>query len=68
MNVVATAAPRTAQTYKSAYRPIWCPGCGDYSVLSSVTKALASLGLPPEEIVVVSGIGCCWRFPAYTNC
>jgi 2-oxoglutarate ferredoxin oxidoreductase subunit beta len=68
MNDVATAAPRTAQTYKSTYKPIWCPGCGDYSVLSSVTKALAKLDLPPEEVVVVSGIGCSSRIPAYTNC
>jgi 2-oxoglutarate ferredoxin oxidoreductase subunit beta len=68
MNDIATAAPRTAQTYKSTYKPIWCPGCGDYSVLSSVTKALAKLDLPPEEVVVVSGIGCSSRIPAYTNC
>jgi 2-oxoglutarate ferredoxin oxidoreductase subunit beta len=68
MNDVATAAPRTAQAYKSTYKPIWCPGCGDYSVLSSVTKALAKLALPPEEVVVVSGIGCSSRIPAYTTC
>jgi 2-oxoglutarate ferredoxin oxidoreductase subunit beta len=68
MNDIATAAPRTAQTYKSTYKPIWCPGCGDYSVLSSVTKALAKLDLPPEEVAVVSGIGCSSRIPAYTNC
>ncbi|MGE5168799.1 MAG: 2-oxoacid:ferredoxin oxidoreductase subunit beta [Rudaea sp.] len=68
MNDVATSAPRTAQAYKSTYKPIWCPGCGDYSVLSSVTKALAKLDLPPEEVVVVSGIGCSSRIPAYTNC
>ena len=46
MNDVATTPPRTAQAYKSTYKPIWCPGCGDYSVLSSVTKALAKLDLP----------------------
>lgn len=68
MNDVATCAPRTAQTYKSSYKPIWCPGCGDYSVLSSVTKALAKVNVPPEEVVVVSGIGCSSRIPAYTNC
>ncbi|HWC45293.1 MAG TPA: 2-oxoacid:ferredoxin oxidoreductase subunit beta, partial [Casimicrobiaceae bacterium] len=68
MNDVATRAPRTAQTYKSAYKPIWCPGCGDYAVLSSVTKALAGLDIPPEDVVVVSGIGCSSRIPAYTNC
>jgi len=69
MNDVATACPPiAAQQYKSAYKPIWCPGCGDYSVLSSVTKALAKIAVPPEEVVVVSGIGCSSRIPAYTSC
>jgi 2-oxoglutarate ferredoxin oxidoreductase subunit beta len=61
-------APRTAAAYKSSDKPIWCPGCGDYSVLSSVTKALAKVGEPPENVAVVSGIGCSSRIPAYTNC
>jgi 2-oxoglutarate/2-oxoacid ferredoxin oxidoreductase subunit beta len=54
--------------YKSDTTPIWCPGCGDYHVLLSLTRALAELGLPPERIAVVSGIGCSSRIPAYTNC
>ena len=54
--------------YKSELKPIWCPGCGDYSVLSSVTKALAIVQVPPAEVVVVSGIGCSSRIPAYTSC
>ena len=68
MNDAAVCAPRTAQAYKSRYKPIWCPGCGDYSVLSSVTRAFAKLELVPEEVVVVSGIGCSSRIPAYTAC
>ena len=69
MSDVATArAPLTAQSYKSSYKPIWCPGCGDYSVLSSLTKALAKIAVPPEDVVVVSGIGCSSRIPAYTTC
>jgi 2-oxoglutarate ferredoxin oxidoreductase subunit beta len=58
-------APLTASDFKSDYKPIWCPGCGDYSVLSSFTRAFASLGLQPENTVVVSGIGCSSRIPAY---
>jgi 2-oxoglutarate ferredoxin oxidoreductase subunit beta len=54
--------------FKSDATPIWCPGCGDYHVLLSLTRALAELGLPPERIAVVSGIGCSSRIPAYTNC
>jgi len=58
----------TPATFKSGTKPIWCPGCGDYSVLSSITKAFAMLALKPEETVVVSGIGCSSRIPAYTSC
>ncbi len=74
MNDVITeeAAPTTsglsAASFKSAYKPIWCPGCGDYTVLSSVTKALAAMGVPPKDCAVVSGIGCSSRIPAYTTC
>ena len=54
--------------YKSETKPIWCPGCGDYHVLMALTKALAALGLPPEQFAIVSGIGCSSRIPAYTTC
>ena len=57
----------TAQDFKSDVKPIWCPGCGDYAVLSAVTKALAELNVPREQIAFVSGIGCSSRIPAYTN-
>jgi len=53
--------------YKSDYKPIWCPGCGDYSVLTSITKALAVLGVARENAAIVSGIGCSSRIPAYTS-
>jgi 2-oxoglutarate ferredoxin oxidoreductase subunit beta len=65
-SATAHVSPLSApQAYKSDYKPIWCPGCGDYSVLSAFTKAFATLGRKPEEIVVVSGIGCSSRIPAY---
>jgi len=67
MTAVAAVA-FTPQSYKSDVKPVWCPGCGDFSVLSAVTKALAKLALPPEQVAVVSGIGCSSRIPAYTNC
>ena len=57
-----------ASAYKSDIEPVWCPGCGDFHVLLSITKALAELGRAPEDIAVVSGIGCSSRIPAYTNC
>jgi 2-oxoglutarate ferredoxin oxidoreductase subunit beta len=68
MNAPTPPAPLTFSAYKSSYKPIWCPGCGDYSVLSSITKALAKVQVPPHEVVVVSGIGCSSRIPAYTTC
>ena len=63
-----TTAPLTARDYTSDTKPIWCPGCGDYSVLLSISKAFAELALAPENIAVISGIGCSSRIPAYTNC
>jgi len=54
--------------YRSAVKPVWCPGCGDYSVLMALQKAFAALALPPESIAVVSGIGCSSRLPAYLDC
>lgn len=45
----------------------WCPGCGDYSILAQMKKMLPDLGLPLEQIVFVSGIGCSSRFPYYMN-
>mgnify|MGYP006284554137 CR=1 FL=1 len=46
----------------------WCPGCGDFAVLSTLQKVFATLGIPREKIVVVSGIGCSSRLPYYMNC
>jgi len=57
-----------ASDYKSDLKPVWCPGCGDYHVLLSVTKALAELELKPENVAVISGIGCSSRIPAYMDC
>ena len=45
----------------------WCPGCGDYSVLSNVQKVMPELGVARENVVFVSGIGCSSRFPYYMN-
>jgi len=57
-----------AKDYKSEVAPIWCPGCGDYHVLMSITKAMAELNRDPKDMAVISGIGCSSRIPAYTNC
>ena len=45
----------------------WCPGCGDYSILAQTQKSLPDLGIPRENFVFISGIGCSSRFPYYMN-
>lgn len=45
----------------------WCPGCGDYAILAAVQKVLPDIGVPKENIVFISGIGCSSRFPYYMN-
>jgi 2-oxoglutarate/2-oxoacid ferredoxin oxidoreductase subunit beta len=45
----------------------WCPGCGDYAILSQVQKVMPELGIARENVVFVSGIGCSSRFPYYMN-
>jgi 2-oxoglutarate ferredoxin oxidoreductase subunit beta len=45
----------------------WCPGCGDYTILSAIQLLLPELGVQPENLVFVSGIGCAARLPYYMN-
>ncbi len=56
-----------ARDFKSALRPVWCRGCGDFGVLAALERALATLARPPHEIAVISGIGCSSRLPTYTS-
>jgi 2-oxoglutarate ferredoxin oxidoreductase subunit beta len=56
-----------ASDFKSDLKPIWCPGCGDFGVLTALYRALANIGRPPHEIAFVSGIGCSSRIPGYTT-
>jgi len=63
-----TALPTlTAKELSSDQEVRWCPGCGDYSILAQMKKALTTVGMPREKIVFVSGIGCSSRFPYYMN-
>jgi 2-oxoglutarate ferredoxin oxidoreductase subunit beta len=61
------SAQLQAKDFASSQEVRWCPGCGDYAVLKSVTKALADVGAVPEKTVFVSGIGCSSRFPYYVE-
>ena len=53
--------------FVSGQDPRWCPGCGDYAILSSVQTALTKIGKKKEDIVFVSGIGCSSRLPYYVD-
>ena len=55
----------TSKDFATDQEVRWCPGCGDYSILAQVQKVMPSLGIPRENIVIVSGIGCSSRFPYY---
>ncbi|MEV4707562.1 2-oxoacid:ferredoxin oxidoreductase subunit beta [Actinoplanes sp. NPDC049316] len=57
----------TAKDFKSDQEVRWCPGCGDYAILAAVQGFMPELGIPRENIVFVSGIGCSSRFPYYMN-
>jgi len=65
--MAATMEALSPRCYKSDIKPVWCPGCGDFSVLASITKALSALALRREDVSVVSGIGCSSRIPAYLS-
>lgn len=57
----------TRKDFVSDQEVRWCPGCGDYSILAQMQKSMPDLGIPRENIVFVSGIGCSSRFPYYMN-
>lgn len=67
MDALKNAPELKAKDYKSDIKPVWCPGCGHFAVLSAVTKALAFLRLAKEDVAMVSGIGCSSRVPAYVD-
>ena len=64
--IIAGEKKWTAADYKKG-QPRWCPGCGDHFFLSSFHKALAEIGIAPQDIAVISGIGCSSRLPHYMN-
>src|SRR5262249_18223702 len=66
--VVSVTLPvYTKKDFQTDQEVRWCPGCGDYAILSAVQSVFPELGIPKEKFVVVSGIGCSSRFPYYMN-
>ncbi len=69
MPETSAAAPRkfTLQDYKTDVHVDWCPGCGDFGILSSIQQAFAQLQIPPYRIALISGIGCSGKTPHYVD-
>ncbi|PEJ60176.1 2-oxoacid ferredoxin oxidoreductase [Bacillus sp. AFS002410] len=57
----------TFKEFRNNIKPNWCPGCGDFSVQASIQRAAANVGLEPDNLAVISGIGCSGRISGYIN-
>jgi 2-oxoglutarate ferredoxin oxidoreductase subunit beta len=57
----------TFKEFRNSVKPNWCPGCGDFSVQAAMQRAAANVGLEPEDLAVISGIGCSGRISGYIN-
>ncbi|WP_374017468.1 2-oxoacid:ferredoxin oxidoreductase subunit beta [Paenibacillus thiaminolyticus] len=57
----------TFKEFRNNVKPNWCPGCGDFSIQAAIQRAAANVGLEPEQLAVVSGIGCSGRISGYIN-
>ncbi len=57
----------TFKDFRNNVKPNWCPGCGDFSVQAAIQRASANVGLEPEQLAVISGIGCSGRISGYIN-
>ncbi|MCM3787499.1 2-oxoacid:ferredoxin oxidoreductase subunit beta [Domibacillus indicus] len=64
---MATATTATFKDFRNSVKPNWCPGCGDFSVQAAIQRAAANVGLTPEKLAVISGIGCSGRISGYIN-
>ena len=67
MKTDAEPVELTRKDFVSAQDVRWCPGCGENAILAQVQKTLPEIGIPRENIVFISGIGCSSRFPYYMN-
>src|SRR5881396_4383189 len=65
--VVADPKHLAMADLKGKVDPDWCPGCGDFGVLSSLQKALVELQIPPHDVVTISGIGCSSNLPGFIH-
>jgi 2-oxoglutarate ferredoxin oxidoreductase subunit beta len=64
---MTTQSAFTMADYKTDEASWWCPGCGDFGVLAALQKALMELGMRPEDVAIVAGIGCSGKIGNYVN-
>ncbi|HJV45373.1 MAG TPA: 2-oxoacid:ferredoxin oxidoreductase subunit beta [Bacillota bacterium] len=57
----------TFKDFRNSVKPNWCPGCGDYSVQAAIQRAVANVGVEPQNLALISGIGCSGRISGYIN-
>ena len=71
MSTLIEETPKPVEVSKDSYKgkihPDWCPGCGDFSVLSALQTALCELQLQPHQVLTISGIGCSSNLPGFIN-
>src|SRR5262245_29906084 len=66
--MMSTALPMLSPgDFSTDQEPRWCPGCGDFSILTQLKKMLAAQGVPRKDIVFISGLGCASRLPYYVS-
>jgi 2-oxoglutarate ferredoxin oxidoreductase subunit beta len=58
----------TVKDYAPAMAIQWCPGCGNFGILTAMRRALVAIGLEPHQVLIVSGIGQAGKFPHYLHC
>src|SRR5256886_3914470 len=67
MSINAPAKPLAIKDYKSDLHNDWCPGCGDFGILTGIQMALQQMQIEPDKLAVYSGIGCSGKTPHYIN-
>ncbi|MFQ5662822.1 MAG: thiamine pyrophosphate-dependent enzyme [Terriglobia bacterium] len=65
MATTTTKVDFKVKDYKAEIHNDWCPGCGDFGILTALQMALMKLQIPPHRVAMVSGIGCSGKTPHY---
>ena len=53
--------------WRKSFPTVWCPGCGDGTIMNAIVRAIQELKIPKDDVAMVSGIGCSSRMPVYLD-